>query len=65
MVGAIEEIVEEITRNGQGKLYSSNIKVDLTAGSKIFTIESVDKDTIIAVEIDGQYYTAIYTRKLN
>ena len=65
VVGAIEEIVEEITRNGQGKLYSSNIKVDLTAGSKIFTIEGVDKDTVIAVEIGGQYYTAIYTRKLN
>lgn len=64
-VGAIEEIVEEITRNGQGKLYSSRIKADLTAGSKIFSIEGVDKDTVIAVEIEGKYYTAIYVRKLN
>ena len=64
-VGAIEEIVEEIIRDGQGKLYSSRIKADLTAGSKIFTIEGVDKDTVIAVEIEGKYYTAIYARKLN
>ena len=64
-IGTIEEIVEEITGNGQGKLFSSAVKVNLVAGTKIYRIEDLDIDTVVAVEIDGLYYTAIYTRKLN
>ena len=62
-VGKVEKIVKKIKGNGQAKLYTS--KINLTAGTKIYTIKDVDKDTVVAVKIGDTYYTAILARKLD
>ena len=62
-IGEIEEIVDEIKENGQAKLFNS--KIDLVERTKIFTIQDLDKDTVVAVKINDIYYTAIFWGKLD
>lgn len=62
-VGEIEEILEEIKENGQAKLFNS--KIDLIEGTKIYSIQDVDKDTVVAVKIKDMYYTAFFSGNLD
>jgi len=62
-IGEIEEIVDEIKENGQAKLFNS--KIDLVERTKIFAIQDLDKDTVVAVKINDIYYTAIFWGKLD
>lgn len=62
-VGEIEEISDDIMENGQAKLFNS--KIDLTEGTKIYSIQDIDKDTVVAVKIKDIYYTAYFSGKLD
>jgi len=61
-VGKVEKIVNEIKGNGHAKRYTS--KVNLKAGTKIYSIKDVDKDTVVAVKIGDTFYTAFFAEKL-
>ncbi|MFD2444161.1 hypothetical protein ACFSO7_09245 [Bacillus sp. CGMCC 1.16607] len=61
-IGEIEEIVDEIAKNAEGK--NINSKFNLTEGSKVFSIRGVDS-TVVAVKYNNIYYTAVYTKELN
>ena len=61
-VGEVENIVETIKENGQGKIISS--KINLESGSEIYTIKDADKGTVVAVRIGNKYYTAIFYKNI-
>ena len=62
-IGEIKEIVDDIKENGQAKLFNS--KIDLLDRIKIFTIQDLDKDTVVAIKINDIYYTAFFSTKLD
>lgn len=62
-IGKITEIVKEIKKNGEAKIYNSSI--NLKSGTKIYKIEETDKGEFIAIKIYGKYYGAFYNSKLN
>ncbi|MEK4512046.1 hypothetical protein EJP82_17995 [Paenibacillus anaericanus] len=62
-VGEIKEILDDVKENGQAKLF--NTKIDLIEGTKIYSIQDVDKDTVVAVKIKDIYYTAFFLGKLD
>lgn len=62
-IGQIEQIVDDIKENGQVKLFNS--KINILDNTKIFSIQGVDKETVVAVKVNDIYYTAIFTGNLN
>lgn len=61
-LGTINDVVAEINKNGEAKVYEDS--VNLNAGDGIYEMKKGDKEQTVAVKIEGSYYTAIYNSKL-
>lgn len=62
-VGKIDEMVEDITKNGQATIITPGIK--LKSGCEIYTIQDVDNEMMLAIKMENQYYTAIFMEELD